>query len=305
MSTAYDSFTFTHGGRNFIAELHTDDCGDAPWKRSDGHGPVTDWLRRDKQPGEWLLSEDGGSKRFYDAAAALRMAKCDGWGIGEDQKAALIARLSAPRILRRPKKGEKPSRTASGFLYLGMTYRADQIETVTIPGRDPAKPLTTGEIRAEAVRLDFEFLRGWCTDKWHYCGVAVRAVDADGEPMGDEFEHALWGIESNDSDGIREVAEELAGQFPPLADIVPGMLVRTIAGEMDSDEHGQDRRAPAGAVGRIGDTATVDSWNVTFPNGCWVILDLAELRDESAYELIPVDSPDYAYWAALFPAAEA
>jgi hypothetical protein len=38
----------------------------------------------------------------------------------------------------------------------------------------------------------------------------VRLLNDDGEPVGDEFKNALWGIESNAGDYLQEVAVELA-----------------------------------------------------------------------------------------------
>ena len=71
---------------------------------------------------------------------------------------------------------------------------------------------TRGEILAAAVRADFEFLRGWCDGEWHYVGVCVRALDDDGETIGDAFDNALWGVESFNADYIQEVAAELASE---------------------------------------------------------------------------------------------
>lgn len=67
---------------------------------------------------------------------------------------------------------------------------------------------TPGERAARAVAEDFERMRGWCEGDWHYCGVIVTLLDADGEPT-DESE-ALWGIGSDCYDYLREVAQELA-----------------------------------------------------------------------------------------------
>lgn len=60
-----------------------------PWKEEEGHGPVSEWVTRDKGPGERVLCEDRRSKLYYDFAAAMKMAKRDGWGISEERKAAL------------------------------------------------------------------------------------------------------------------------------------------------------------------------------------------------------------------------
>ena len=75
------------------------------------------------------------------------------------------------------------------------------------------RPATRGEIIAASVRADFEFLRGWCNGEWQYVGVCVRALDDDGEAIGEPFDHALWGIESSNADYIREVAIELASEI--------------------------------------------------------------------------------------------
>lgn len=57
---------------------HDSDC-EAPWEHCDGHGPVSDWTTRDKTPGERVLSSDRRSKRFYDFAEAVKLARKDGW----------------------------------------------------------------------------------------------------------------------------------------------------------------------------------------------------------------------------------
>jgi hypothetical protein len=158
---AYDSFTFMHEGRDFVATLHHDSYHGAPWDECDGHGPVTGWTRRDKRPGEMVLSEDRGSRRYYDFAEATEIAKRDGWGLCDVKRAALAARL----------------------------------------GREP----TRNEVVRAAVLADFEHLRGWCNDDWHWCGVVVRL--ADGDPNATE---SLWGIESNAGDYLQEAACELA-----------------------------------------------------------------------------------------------
>lgn len=72
---------------------------------------------------------------------------------------------------------------------------------------------TRGEIVAASVRADFEFLRGWCNGEWRYVGVCVRALDDDGETIGEPFDNAIWGIESWDAAYIREVAIELAREI--------------------------------------------------------------------------------------------
>lgn len=74
------------------------------------------------------------------------------------------------------------------------------------------KKPTKSQIRAESVRQDMAHLRGWAAEDWCYMGVCVQIIGADGEPEGDEFEHAIWGVES--SGGYwEEVADDLASQI--------------------------------------------------------------------------------------------
>lgn len=74
-----DKETFEYKGRTFRLEVDQDECIGPPWKESDGHGPVSEWTCRDKRPGEWVLCKDGRSKRYYDFAEAMRIAKKDCW----------------------------------------------------------------------------------------------------------------------------------------------------------------------------------------------------------------------------------
>lgn len=62
--------------------------------------------------------------------------------------------------------------------------------------------------RAHAAALaDFKYLQAWCNDQWHYCGIVVTLLDADGEP--DSVDASLWGIESECDDYHEEVIGEL------------------------------------------------------------------------------------------------
>lgn len=99
MNAPYKTETIEQHGAIYLVEWFYDDDADAPWDHSDGHGPVTDWERRDKRPGELILSSDRGYKRFYDFAGAMRIAKRDGWNAppyafsspGEQAQAAVMA----------------------------------------------------------------------------------------------------------------------------------------------------------------------------------------------------------------------
>lgn len=74
-----DTITCRAKGFTVTARVERDDDMGEPWKEHDGHGPVSDWTRRDKRPGERVLIEDRGSRRYYDFAEAVKIARRDGW----------------------------------------------------------------------------------------------------------------------------------------------------------------------------------------------------------------------------------
>ena len=98
MSRLYDGSIITVDGMNFKVSL-THDCDMGhPWEECDGHGPVSDWERRNKAAGEMILCTDRGSKRFYDFQEAVKIARRDRWGTtgefrtaGEQAHAAAMA----------------------------------------------------------------------------------------------------------------------------------------------------------------------------------------------------------------------
>lgn len=75
----YHGNEFEHDGHTFRVAMHDDDDAGMPWENSDFHGPVSDWTRRAKLPGEMVLCKDGSSSRYYDFAEAVRIARKDGW----------------------------------------------------------------------------------------------------------------------------------------------------------------------------------------------------------------------------------
>lgn len=102
-----ESITLDFEGWRIVATIHDDDHNPKPWENEDGHGPVSGWTTRDKAPGELVLNEDGRSKRFYDFAEAVKIAKRDGWnsepfddGLTGGAKAAKAARADYERLRR-------------------------------------------------------------------------------------------------------------------------------------------------------------------------------------------------------------
>lgn len=79
MTKLFDGDTFEHNGRTFRVYFPYDAEHGAPWKECDGHGPVSEWTRRDKLPGERILATHRGMLLYYDVAEAIRIAKRDGW----------------------------------------------------------------------------------------------------------------------------------------------------------------------------------------------------------------------------------
>lgn len=72
--------TVTHQSYNVRVKIEFDELIRQPWKENDGHGPVSEWRKREtKTPGERILHSDGNSCLFYDFGAAVRIAKKDGW----------------------------------------------------------------------------------------------------------------------------------------------------------------------------------------------------------------------------------
>ena len=79
-----------------------------------------------------------------------------------------------------------------------------------------AGDLSNGQRAARAARADFERLRAWCNDSWHWIGIQVAPLCDCGEAVEDKAE-SLWGIESDCGDYFDSVVSELAAQIDPLA----------------------------------------------------------------------------------------
>ena len=91
-----DRDEFEVKGRRFRLTIHSDDLG-PPWKEHDGHGVVSDWTTRAKRPGERVLNEDRGSKRYYDIEATMVIARKD-WGFTDGAAAAKAVEADFQRM---------------------------------------------------------------------------------------------------------------------------------------------------------------------------------------------------------------
>jgi hypothetical protein len=76
----YYEDTIELDGMSFAVYLERDDYASPPWEEFDCYGPVSGWTSRDKRPGELVLNEDRGSRRYYDYQEACRIARRDRWG---------------------------------------------------------------------------------------------------------------------------------------------------------------------------------------------------------------------------------
>jgi hypothetical protein len=72
-----DVDSVTYQGRTIKVKWGHDEFGGNPWDDCD-YGNVTDWLCRDKEPGEVIICTDRGSKRFFDFASAVAKLKKEG-----------------------------------------------------------------------------------------------------------------------------------------------------------------------------------------------------------------------------------
>lgn len=96
--------TIELNGRTYTVETEYDDFMGAPWDEHDGHGIVSDWESRDKHAGEYVLSSDRNSKRFYDYAGTMKKAKAEGWGLSASAHAAECRRLGLDTLRLSPDK---------------------------------------------------------------------------------------------------------------------------------------------------------------------------------------------------------
>lgn len=65
----------------------------------------------------------------------------------------------------------------------------------------------------------------------------------------------------------------------------PGTRIKTLRGEIDTDEHGQERITPPGSVGVLIHDDVPQHWSVHFGDAS-VYIELQELRDPIQYEIL-------------------
>jgi hypothetical protein len=80
----------------------------------------------------------------------------------------------------------------------------------------PLKGESKRAYTARAVEADFERMRDWCDDKWHWCYISVTLLDAEGEETTER--EGLGGIDGDDQDEYlateaRELAEQIIARI--------------------------------------------------------------------------------------------
>lgn len=137
----------------------------------------------------------------YDMGAPWK--EYDGYGIVSDWES------------RDKKPGEvviaSDRRGAKRFYDVAATTRIAKRDCWGVSNADTSK-MTPAQITALAVQRDMERMRDWCNDSWHWCGVSVFPLTADGDELRSKTE-SLWGIESDAGDYFEEVISELIAQI--------------------------------------------------------------------------------------------
>lgn len=107
--------------------------------------------------------------------------------------------------------GERPlcrDRNATRFYNMAEAVRIARRDGWSTAPFDTVE--TPGQRAARAAEADYQRLRAWCDDEWYYVGVMVMATDDNGEEIGSA---SLWGIESDASEYLAEVANELVSEI--------------------------------------------------------------------------------------------
>lgn len=173
----YDGDTFTIDaapGHTFRVHIKQDDRNDPPWEQADGHGPMREVYNYYGRP----------EKR--PGEVVLSSHRGNHW---------LYDRQAATAEAIRDGWGVNDAKAEE----LRRKYR--------MPNTHTKRGIAT-----LAVLADMEFLAGWLNNDWTYVGVCVQLLDDDGNAITDEYDFALWGIESCAEDYIEEVAHDLALQ---------------------------------------------------------------------------------------------
>ena len=94
-----DALMTTDKPYTVLVKIIPDEEGRAPWEQGDGHGIVSDWTDREKNPGELVLSSDRNSRRYYDVDASMVIALRDNWGVSVAESVNLTDKQIAEKAV--------------------------------------------------------------------------------------------------------------------------------------------------------------------------------------------------------------
>lgn len=77
---------------------------------------------------------------------------------------------------------------------------------------NPPEGATPGKILELAVMRDYNHLKAWCDNEWHYVTVQVYPLTEDGDELVSKSEY-LGGVEDSEDAYIKEVALQLIGEI--------------------------------------------------------------------------------------------
>ena len=192
---------FEKGGVTFRARTEYDEDHGTPWENEDGHGPVSDWTRRKKLPGEIVLAEDRGSYRYYDYAEACKIARKEAWGYLPGTLKTELLPWGDWRAYVVPERFADRGKPALEAIATDINAAIRAVYAAH------CATMTKRQYAAAAAMADYDRLRQWCNGGWHYVGVVVESLDEDEDVIDSA---SLWGIESDCGDYLEKVAQELA-----------------------------------------------------------------------------------------------
>lgn len=250
-------FNIERDGLTFSVSVEYDSSYGPPWRECDGHGPVRE-----------VSGESCYTRRPVIRAGEKLLTWDRGFGLAYDV-------AEAQRIALRDGWGIDPATKAHRVRQLG-------------------RPMTRGECAAAAVERDFDYLRRWCADEWHYVMVCVELLDVDGDGTGECA--YLGGVDydagSEDSEGyIRECAADLAHDIAPEGDYLERSTgarferfqIREVSAprqylvewKIDIDADNPEEAAVQAFIAMRDPESTATVFHVTSPDGAQCVVDVA------------------------------
>lgn len=216
--TVYHTEIMEYEGHRFeVRRLYEPRSNTMPWLDEDGHGVIAGWTIREPHEGEEVLMRDRGLAIYYDMPLSAAKALEEGWGW-----------LPEEMVLERDDEGKAPYEKRGGAASCkGVRYHDPEdfnraIGRLYQHFRDAMSPQ---DYALEAARRDFERLKAWCNDEWHYTVIEVELLETNryGKEVPTGVIEALGGYESDmEAKEWRWAAEEIADQVLAKAEEMSG-----------------------------------------------------------------------------------